>query len=433
MKVLVVTGYFPPYFVIGAQRIRKFTAYLQSRGHEVRVLTAGGYNFPKTLESPLPADAVTELNFVDVNAPINFMRNLLQRKKGQASYGGDVDATVNTEGFVYKAAGLWREIFNIPDGHICWVPKAIQSGSGLLENWKPDVVFASALPFSAAIVAKKLAMQANCPWVAEFRDLWVGNPYISRTWFRRTLDPYIERLTLSNASAFTTVSPPLARDLESRYHIPVTVVTNGFDPSEYPEDGGSGSLDKDKLTIFHGGTIYHGKRDPRPLLQAIKLLGRDGAKVEVSFAGQDLRGVMATARDLGVDESVKILPFMDRQSTLETISNTDISLLLLWNDQREEGVFSGKIFEYLGARRPILMLGYEQGVAADLIRSLRAGHVANSSTGIAKILKAWIDRKSECGEIPAFDHPERMKYALEGQFALQEDVLKAAVDKSKGA
>jgi hypothetical protein len=43
----------------------------------------------------------------------------------------------------------------------------------------------------------------------------------------------------------------------------------------------------------------------------------------------------------------------------------DVLLLLLWNDPRERGVYTGKLFEYLGARRPILGIGPADNVAAD--------------------------------------------------------------------
>jgi hypothetical protein len=54
-----------------------------------------------------------------------------------------------------------------------------------------------------------------------------------------------------------------------------------------------------------------------------------------------------------------------------------ILLLLNWNDPQEKGVYTGKIFDYLAAQRPILSIGRCGGVVEDLLEQTKAGvHVA---------------------------------------------------------
>jgi len=69
--------------------------------------------------------------------------------------------------------------------------------------------------------------------------------------------------------------------------------------------------------------------------------------------------------------------------------------LLLWNDFKEKGVYTGKLFEYLGARRPILAIGPEDNVAANLIIERSAGVVATDPKNIANALKKWCLMKKE--------------------------------------
>src|SRR5215472_17575729 len=71
----------------------------------------------------------------------------------------------------------------------------------------------------------------------------------------------------------------------------------------------------------------------------------------------------------------------------------DILLLLQWSNKRDEGNLLGKIFEYFYARRPILLIGYEHGVAARLIRERAAGLVSNTPQVIRDQLEAWIEDK----------------------------------------
>src|SRR3546814_20014060 len=56
---------------------------------------------------------------------------------------------------------------------------------------------------------------------------------------------------------------------------------------------------------------------------------------------------------------------------------SDILVLLQWNDPKEQGSVPGKFFEYLGARRPILVLGLHDGVPATILRERNAGFFSN--------------------------------------------------------
>ena len=76
-------------------------------------------------------------------------------------------------------------------------------------------------------------------------------------------------------------------------------------------------------------------------------------------------------------------------------------------------MYSGKLFEYLGARPPILMLGYPGGVAADLIRSREAGVVANNPEEIATAVGNWLRLKETTGVVPRL--PEDVSRGLTRQ------------------
>ncbi|MEE3920663.1 hypothetical protein V2I01_27770 [Micromonospora sp. BRA006-A] len=62
---------------------------------------------------------------------------------------------------------------------------------------------------------------------------------------------------------------------------------------------------------------------------------------------------------------------------------------------------TGKIFDYLQARRPVLLLGFADGVAARLLRDRGAGVVANDPAAIAARLREWLAVKDRTGRVPA--------------------------------
>jgi hypothetical protein len=100
----------------------------------------------------------------------------------------------------------------------------------------------------------------------------------------------------------------------------------------------------------------------------------------------------------------------------------DILLLLQWSDKRDEGNIPGKIFEYLYARRPILFIGYEHGIAARLIRERRGGLVSNTPELIRDQLKTWIEDK-QAGRLKALDPSVSRGLSRDDQFRNLEQIL----------
>ena len=61
---------------------------------------------------------------------------------------------------------------------------------------------------------------------------------------------------------------------------------------------------------------------------------------------------------------------------------SQILLLLTWDNPKEYGTVTGKIFEYLAAQRPILSIGPSKGIVKKLINS------TNSGIHLSKIMKS---------------------------------------------
>ena len=68
---------------------------------------------------------------------------------------------------------------------------------------------------------------------------------------------------------------------------------------------------------------------------------------------------------------------VSREVAIRKQWESQILLLLTWNDPAEQGVYTGKVFDYLAARRPILSLGLSGGVVTKLLNDTNAGvHVS---------------------------------------------------------
>ncbi|TCZ77520.1 hypothetical protein E0485_11050 [Paenibacillus albiflavus] len=394
MRILLISYFFPPYNTIGAVRTGKMAKYLAKMGNEVYVLSAKNQPLQPSLSLEIPHDQVAYTNWMDVNKPVQFLLGGRAKiaDRGYIPPKGILRKTFKFFGHSYKT------LVNFPDGQVGWVPYAIKEGARKIREWQPDIIYASAMPYSSLLIAKKLSTKFNIPWVAEFRDLWVDYQYYHYGFLRKKLEAWLERSTLITASGYITVSEPLAETLRKKYNSkPTKVIMNGFDLEDYPEenkrDQETISSQDHVLRILYTGMVYEGKEDPSPLFKALHLLGDNGDHVRVVFYGRYLDTVRELAKRYHVEHLIEINSPVSYTESIQLQCNADVLLLLLWNDPMEKGIYSGKLFEYIGARRPILAIGSEDNVAADLVRERNVGVVQNDEMRIAELLLEWIKQK----------------------------------------
>ena len=95
----------------------------------------------------------------------------------------------------------------------------------------------------------------------------------------------------------------------------------------------------------------------------------------------------------GVADRVFVHDPVSYKASLTLQTSADILLLMQWNNEKNAGNIPAKFFEYLGAGRPILLLGYERGDLAAMIRGRAAGVILNDPAVIARQLREWIAQK----------------------------------------
>lgn len=384
MKILLISYFFPPYNVIGAVRTGKLAEYWVSQGHDVKVITAIDQPLTPSLQTSFPKSCTYSTKWLNVNT---LPEKVLGGRAKIARQGYSSGSS-----FLGRLGRAYKTLLNFPDGQIGWYPFAVNAGKKIIENgWKPDLIYASAHPLTSLLIAKRLSVQFNVPWVAEFRDLWTDNQNYQYPAWRKWIEKKIESSVLSNISAAVTVSEPLAETLRKKIQIPITTILNGFDPNDYLVSGNKQFPD-DKLNIVYTGMVYAGKQDPSPLFAALQLMYRPN-RIHIHFYGRYLRDVEQLAEYYGVKDFVSISEAIPYSQALQVQMQSDVLLFLLWDDISERGIYTGKLFEYFGARHPILAIGTESGVAAELIQERNVGIISNNPVEISKQLEQWAELK----------------------------------------
>ncbi len=175
------------------------------------------------------------------------------------------------------------------------------------------------------------------------------------------------------------------------------MVPNGFDPEDKPVI--SSPSDAGTLEIVYTGTLYDGLSDPTPLLKAARALEQDTIGVRVHFYGSDSHLALRRAQELGFERFVLshgAVPYCD---SLRAQVDADALLVLDQGKRTVAGVLTGKLYEYIGARRPILVVGRSDYTAAQLVTDQGLGYVSRDPAGIARFLRELYNEKQRYGHV----------------------------------
>ncbi len=240
-----------------------------------------------------------------------------------------------------------------------WLPFARAAARRAVEEHRPDVILTSGPPHWVHLIGASLKQRFNLPWLADFRDPWVTGAFWKEggRWHRYWQHRFEARvmrqadLIVHNTPTACTVAQKAYPDAAGR----MTYLTNGYDPERFPaiprEPHCAGPV-----RVVHIGQLYMG-RDPGPILDAVAGMSAESLPpFQLEFIGRTVYGsgnsAQIEAEKRGVQDRVLCRPQMSYEASLAEMCAADV-LLLLEPPNRDLGV-PAKLYEYLGAGRPIL-------------------------------------------------------------------------------
>lgn len=384
-KVLIVAYYFPPRPGSGSVRPMGLAKYLPRFGWKPVILTA-------KLPGPAPAGVqVIDTEYIDILSKlkgyIGYRRDIGLHEQLGLSVGKNGSGRSLLSRLISRAKGT----IAFPDEHVGWVKFAVQKGKDLLEKEDIQVIMSTSSPVTTHLIARRLKMESGKPWIADLRDLWTQNHYYRFGSFRHFMEKRLELWTLSRANALVTAHPLVDRLSELHRNIPIHWIANGFDPADFLESSVVKS-NHNKMILTYTGLLYHDKRDPEPLFRALSDLFAEGemkrTDIEIRFIGPFEEWLAEEVKKFNLQDVVKIESQVSREEALQKQMESSLLLILTWDSPDEVNIYPGKVFEYLGARRPILAIGGPGGVVKDLLEKTQSGlHIS----GIAQLKKTLIE------------------------------------------
>lgn len=396
--ILVVSYYFAD-MLGGAVRTNKFLKYWMRRmGCPVRVITAEkpGAACDRHLLEELHGDLkVARTPWIDYMAwqqrtRQRFARRLpagLRYETAGTEAGAGASPPIHASvphGFL---RGFFRRLSDfaaVPDACWGWIPFAVYRGLRWAREY--EVIYSTSPPESGHLIALCLKRLTGKPWVADFRDPWVGNAFRPlRSEALQRWNARWEAKVIRAADRVLCNTDMLREDLLGRYPgvDPAKFVTvwNGFDEEDFtglrPTERQDG-----RLLILHTGSFY-GLRTPAPFLKALGLLKEQGLispqEVTVEFIGACSSSIARAMQEVieryHLQSLVKISPPLPYRETLARQMSADILLLVGHHSEGKSMQIPGKAFEYIRAGKPILYLFPDVSATARLFEPMHGERV----------------------------------------------------------
>ena len=185
----------------------------------------------------------------------------------------------------------------------------------------------------------------------------------------------LEAAVLKNADKTVTVTWSWAEDFNKKKIKEVGVVTNGYDPQDFIKATGNVP---EKFGITHIGSMNK-DRNPIILWPVLKRLAEeiDGFKeaLEIRLIGPVDFQIFKSIEENGLNDYLRHTAYKGHKEVINDLLDSALQLLPINNTANLMGVVPGKLFEYIGSRRPILCIGTKEGDAARIIRETNSGQV----------------------------------------------------------
>ncbi len=274
------------------------------------------------------------------------------------------------------------------DEHIGWLFFSTKASLQCIQQESIQAIYSSSAPYTDHLVGYRLKQQTHLPWIADFRDPWVGNFSVNfPTQLHRHVAEKMEGDVLRVADRVLVVSEPMRQAMLSRHPqisaAKVAVLPNGYDPEDFsalqPEMVQAAG-EVERFLIVYSGSFYGQRQTAQEFLQALKrtlerpIVSRE--RLRVRFVGNTGKQTLEQIQRYGLQDICQATGYLPHRESLLHLMAADVLLLIIGRGPGSEAVFTGKIFEYLASGKTILCLA-DPGAAANLVREAQAGEVVD--------------------------------------------------------
>lgn len=456
LNVLFVAYYYPPAGgagLPGCQRTVKFIRNMKQLGKTSVLSVNRGFYADNILQDfdidlPLNDEKIVRAEATDFFEKAMNLRKTIKslfKKNSQVAFevsGGDHSAPFKSEdseqqiSVSQKIKDFVHYFYYLPDLEAPWIRNAVKEGVRLVRENDHNIIFATGSPWSSLVIGKKISKKTGVPFIADFRDPWMGNPFRKSKgkiidWLERRL----EKSVVSKASLVTANTEPLRDEFLKRYSFlsqeKTLTLPNGFDLIDFKDlDTEKVQPESSTLTLAHAGFLY-GKRDPAPLLDAMEMVFEKWPelkdKLEFHQIGDLELGYSLEKRyeNLVREGHVKRFKQMPYQECLELLSKKDVLVLIQPGTKTQ---VPSKLYDYLCLDKPILTITPKDGALGKMIGDHGLGDLVEPENIdiLVETLRKLCEKKNDHHQLHA-EYPSRDKFDVKELAGILQDKMREFV------
>jgi glycosyltransferase involved in cell wall biosynthesis len=384
-KVLIISYYWPPSGGAGVQRMLKSVKYFPEFGIIPYVITvkedqASYPSIDESLSKDVPAEA--KIFRTDTFEPFGIYSKLLGKKSIPTGFSNE-----SNPGLFQKFSRFIRGNFFIPDARRGWIKFAYEEAASIIERENIDTVFTTSPPHSAQLVGLKLKRKFGVKWIADLRDPWTDIYYydeFNHLPFARKKDLKYENEVLTSADRIITVSKDVKRIFGSKSDKidlnKITIIPNGYDWEDF--NNKKIFPEKNEFIITYTGTLAD-SYNPSVFFHSLKKVTENNpdVKIRLRFIGNPAGTLIEELRNISLSNNLELIPTVTHDRSVEYLLSSTILFLVIPEIKNDKGILTGKLFEYLAARKPIICIGPEDGDAAEIINECSSGKTFGRNNG----------------------------------------------------
>lgn len=371
-RVLFVAYQFPPAGGIGVHRVVKFVKYLAEFGWDASVLTVTNPSVPLTDDS-LCAD-IPKSTIIAKAKTWEPGYSWKQKLASEQKPSGD-SALKPGKQFLKPLLKSTANLFLQPDMQILWYVNAVRTGGKLLQETEHDAIIATAPPFSSFLVGRKLAKKSGLPLLLDYRDEWgISNAYWENkqpNFVSKAIQSRMQNRLLSDAALAIATTPSSCESVKQTARqagssIRCEYIYNGYDPDDFNQNSSANLSRKDygngldRYRLVYAGTLWN-LNSIQPLVDALLRLEKISPELlgHVEFV---VAGRRTAEQEKLLDQLEQLscrivrLPFISHDEAIQLMQTSNCLVLLNSNLPGAERVVNGKIFEYIAAEKPFLLI-----------------------------------------------------------------------------
>ena len=333
-NILIIATYFPPMGGVGTVRVAKYVKYLRNFNWNPTIITidqAHITNYDETLLKDIDEDIeIIQLKLNKKNKKIEII--FYQKLKRKIDY--------------------------------------------IIKQKKYDAVFITGGPFEPMKIAPYIYKKYKIPYILDLRDPWKLQKMITTTKLRtlkskvkRFIVGVSEKKVFKDAFAICTVNDTMTNQYQNEYpkiKYKFVTIPNGYDPEDYEE------IQPKKLQGYN--IIYAGKfgvsagfRNPENIFKAIKIVNDKGVSVRFVHVGQKEEKIIEIAKK---EDVIQYCTFVGRKSYKESLEYCKGANILLVIGSNEKSEQTGKIFDYIGCGKPIMVLANSDSEIVNVCKNI---------------------------------------------------------------